>query len=158
MRKNALKLSLALLLPLLLNACFSFDEVEIKNIKRVNLKNFSKEGIEINAEIQIVNPNGFSIKIVGSEFDLYLKGDKIGTAVIKNKIKIPSNSEDYHLVELVSDPSDMSLNAIPTLLGMAISPPDRLNFRADGYIVCKVFFFRKKIEVEHQGMVPFRFN
>ena len=146
-----------LILPLFLGGCFSFDEVEIRDINSFNLKNFSDKGMQVDARIKIANPNNFSIKIVRSEFDLHLKGKKIGTASLENKIKIPANSENYHEVKLISDHSDMNLDVLPTLLSMAFSQSGKMDLEIKGFVVCKVFIFRKKIEVDHREMVPVNF-
>lgn len=152
------KVLLSILLPLFCLSCFSYEEVEIKDIKDIQLVKFSEKGIILNTSIKINNPNNVGFKIVDSEFDIMIRNKRIGKAFIDNKIKIPANSNDYHLIVLETDHSDMNIAAMPGLLAMAIAPPEEIDFKAEGFVVGKVFLFRKKVKVDHQGIVPLKFK
>ena len=70
------------------------QEVEVVKVTDVGIKNFSSKGIEVGIAMQIKNPNNYAISIVGSDLIIFLKGQKLGTAAIKEKIKL---NENYYL-------------------------------------------------------------
>tara|TARA_R110002072_G_scaffold157619_2_gene308296 strand:- start:1710 stop:2189 length:480 start_codon:yes stop_codon:yes gene_type:complete len=145
------------LLSIFLSACFSYEEVEILDIKSIKLVDFSDKEIIVNTEVEIFNPNDFDIKVVKSEFDVFMKGDRIGKAYIDNKLKIKKNSRMVHALVLKSDHTKEGLASIPKLLALTMNSPERIQFKVDGFIVGKAFLFKKKIHVSHQGLVPLKF-
>ena len=152
------KIAFALLIPLFCVSCFNYDEVDIRDIKDIQVVNFSKKGITVNGKIKIMNPNSYGFKIVNSEFDLTINNRKIGKAHIDNKIKVSGNSNEYHSVTLKTDLSSLDIGAMAGFLALAIAPPDKIDYKVEGFVVGKVFLFRKKIEIDQGGVVPIQFN
>lgn len=155
--KNIRLFSASIFLTLFLSACFTYEEVEIKDIKSIKLVDFTEKGIIVDAQVEIFNPNDFDIKVVKSEFDVFIKGDKIGKAYIDNKLKIKKKSKEVYSLVLKSDHTKMGLASIPKLMELTMNSPERIQFRVDGFIVGKAFLFKKKIHVTHQGLVPLKF-
>lgn len=139
-----------------LSSCFKIEEVKIKEIKSVKLLEFTDEGLLVESNLQIDNPNGYDIKVVDSEFNVVVNNKKIGKARINSDLNIPGNSNEFHTLLLKSNHSDLSASAIPSLIAITASNRDKLDFKVDGYIVGKVWWFKKKVEVGHEGKVDLK--
>lgn len=148
------KLALFFLISISLTACFNYEDVEIKEVKSIKLLDLSDQGLSVESEIKISNPNSFKLSVSKSEFDFYIRGKKLGKASIEGKLKIPAKSEQYHKVILVSKSKDMSPNALPILIGLTASGRDKINFKVEGFIEGKAFLFKRKVNVSHSGIVP----
>ena len=140
-----------------LTSCIQYEEVEIKHIKSVKLVEFSDKGLVVESNIQIKNPNNFDLSVVDSEFDVFVKNNKIGKASIDSKVSIPSKSEAYHKVILRSDYKELAPGALPNLIALTALGSDKIDFKVDGFITGKAFFFKKKVHVTHEGKVPLKF-
>jgi len=145
-----------LFISILLSSCFKYEEVEIKDIKSVKLLEFSDKGLTVESEIKISNPNNFDIKVVNSEFNVSVQGDKICKSRIDNKLDIPKNSEAYHTLIMRSDYKDLEPGVFPKLIALTSMSSDKINFKVDGFITGKAFMFTKKVEVSHEGKVPLK--
>lgn len=139
---------------LLFSSCFNMDDVEIKDIRSIKIVNSSNEGITLGTNLKIANPNFFDIKVTDSDFDLFIKGKRIGSASMVNKITIPSKSEEYHDIELYSDYKNLDEDMITQIMGSALFGSKDVQFKVKGEVTGKVWFFRKRIDLEHEGEVP----
>ncbi len=148
--------SILMLIAVCLTSCFSYEEVEIKDIKSVKLKEFSAEGLIVESEIKLYNPNGFDIKVVNSDFDVYVKGSKICKSRIDNKISIPKESEEYHTLIFKSEYKDLADGALPKLIAITAMGEEEIDFKVDGFITGKAYLFKKKVEISHEGKVPLK--
>ena len=138
-----------------LTSCFTYEEVEISKVKYVKLLEFSRDGLVVESEIKIKNPNWFQLSMVDSEFDIYIKGAKLTKARIDNKIKITKNSEDYHKVIMKSDSKDFTKGALVQMLGLTMGSGE-IDFKVDGYVTGKAFLIKKKVRVTHEEKVPLK--
>lgn len=149
------KYSLVLLSwSLLFSSCFNMDDVEIKDIRSFKIVNSTNEGITLGTNLKISNPNYFDIKVIDSDFDLFIKGKRIGSASMVNKITIPSKSEEYHDIELYSDYKNLDEDLITQVMGSALFGSKKVQFKVKGEVTGKVWFFKKRIDLEHEGEVP----
>jgi len=149
------QLSAVFLLCLSFTSCLNYEEVEITNIKYVKLLEFSKKGLIVESEIQIKNPNSFEISVVGSEFDIFIKGDKLAKASIKNEIVIAKNSKEYHTIVMKSDYEDFADGAMVKMLGLTFGSGE-IDFKVEGDITGKAFFIKKKVHFSHAEKVPLK--
>lgn len=154
--KRFFQLNLFILLTLSLSSCFKIEEVEITEIKSVKLLEFTDNGLLVESSVKIDNPNNFDIKVVDSEFNVVVNNKKIGKARIDSDLKIPSSSQEYHTLLLRSTNSDLSASAIPNLIAITASGRSKLDFKVDGFIVGKVWWFNRKVEVAHEGKVDLK--
>lgn len=150
------KIQIVLLLligSLSLSSCFNIEEVEISEIKSVKLLELNDNGLLVESEIRILNPNNYDIKVVDSDFNVAVNDRKIGKAKILSKLTIPASSNDLHTVKLQSEHEDLLATAIPNLIAITATGKDRLAFKVDGFIVGKVWWIKKKVKVAHEGKV-----
>lgn len=139
-----------------LSSCFKMEEVEIKEIKSVKLIEFSDKGLQVESNIRIENPNSFDIKVVDSDFHVVVNNREIGHAHISSDLMIPASSNDFHTLMLTSAHKDLAANAIPSLIAITATGKDKLNFKVEGFIVGKVWWISKKVEVGHEGEVDLK--
>lgn len=145
------------LIVLLLTSCLKFEEVEIKDIKQIKFEEFGNQSLTLAADIKIENPNSFSISLVDSEFDLYIKDEKIGVGEIISDLKLPSQSNAYYDVMIKSEFSELKANTIVSLMQASLFSKKKIPFRVSGFIKGKALMITKKIELEHSGEVPIKF-
>lgn len=136
-------------------SCFSYEEVKIKNIKSVKLVELSKEGLVVESEIQVENPNNYKISVVDSEFDIFIKNTKIAKSKMDSKLVLPKNSDEVHKVILRSDYKDLADGALGNMIALTMGSKN-IDFKVEGHVVGKVLFIRKKVDVSHSGKVPLK--
>jgi LEA14-like dessication related protein len=96
--------------------CLSYKEVKVIEVTDVGVKQFTAKGVEVEVAMQIKNPNNYNIKIVDSDLELFVKGSRIGTATIDNKITLPKKSNQIHRFIIKSSLKDMGANIFPLLM------------------------------------------
>lgn len=132
-----------ILVSLTLTSCFEYEDVQLLKVTNIRVNNFSAKKIEIGVDLQIVNPNKYKINIVDSELELFLKGKKIGTAHIIDKIELPKNSDQIHKIAIATDLKDMLSEAIPVILGVLFDESIELqvkgNIKASAKALTKIF-------------------
>lgn len=132
-----------ILVSLTLTSCFEYEDVQLLKVTNIHLNNISTKKIEIGVDLQIVNPNKYRINIVDSELELFLKGKKIGTAHIIDKIELPKNSDQIHKIAIATDLKDMLSDAIPVILGVLFDESIELqvkgNIKASAKALTKIF-------------------
>lgn len=122
---------LLLILSLTLFSCFKYEDVRILKISNVHLNHISIKKIEIGVDMQIVNPNNFKISIVDSDLELFIKGKKIGTAHIIDKIELSKKSDQIHKIAIATDLKDMLGGTIPVILSLMLEESIELQVKGD---------------------------
>jgi len=143
-------------ISLLLSSCVNYDEVEIKEIQEVKLVSFSDKGLIVDSKVKISNPNIFDIKVVGSKLNVIVQGRAIGSTKIDGKLVLPSKSEEFHTLRLKSSFEDLGKDALMNLVAITASNSDKISFKFEGYIVGKVFFIKRKVEISHEDSTRLR--
>lgn len=154
--RNAIRKLVFGLFIISLTACIRIEEVEIREIKSVKLLEFSDQGLLVESNIKIYNPNDYDIKVVGSDFNIEVNDHNIGNAHISSKLEIPASSNEFHSLRLKSSYKDLRSGAIPNLIAITASGDDQLDFKVKGEIVGKVWWFKKRVEVGHEGKVDLK--
>jgi len=108
----------------------------------VKINKVSKGEIEINAEIQVKNPNNYKVKIKKIEADVLLNGRKITKLDLNKKVVLAKYSDDVQTFLVKTDLSNILSAAPALLLGGGV------NLKMQGYIKGKVFLFSKKVPIE----------
>jgi len=96
--------------------CLTYKEVKVVAVTEVGVKQFSTKGVEVEVAMQIKNPNNYKINIVDSDLELFVKGSRIGTATIDNKVTLPKKSNQIHRFIIKSSLKDMGANVFPILM------------------------------------------
>lgn len=100
------------------------------------------EGIEAELKVKVKNPNGYNIKIKGSDIDLYIDDDRLGKVKVMNTIKLKKKSTQVYKIRLKSK-FDKVGSSILTM-GKSIFGGG-MNVRTKGYVKASAFMISKKV-------------
>lgn len=145
MKKGSI-LSVLALLSLLLTSCFTYEDVDVKGIEDVKVKNFSKSGIEVDIAVHLVNPNNYKITVTGSDLDVFIGGKSMGKARIKNRVVLPKKSDKVQHITVVADFKDMASVGLPGLLSIFSGGSLQLGIKGD--IKGKAMMITRKFPVD----------
>lgn len=134
------------LLTIFLSSCVDYKDVEIVGIKDIKVEKIDQSGVKATISLQVKNPNNYKISVVGSDLDLYVNGNKLGKAELKDKIKLKKNSNDVHVFRVESNFKDAGMALLPSLLTAITKGSVQLKIK--GTIKGKAFLVCKKIPVE----------
>ena len=139
------------LITLIYSSCIEYKEVEVLEVSEVGIKSISLSGIDVGVSMQIKNPNNYDISIIDSDLTLFADGKKVGTAKVKEKIKIPKKSNKIHRFTVQSSASDIVSNAIPLL--MSLMSKSTLEVQITGDIKAKAKGLSKRFPVNFKERV-----
>jgi LEA14-like dessication related protein len=149
--KTFIKYSFLFLLALSLFSCLQYKEVQIIKVTDVGIKDVSTKAIEIEVSMQIKNPNKYDISIVDSDLTLFLKGKKLGTANIKEKIKLKKKSNEIHRFVIQSNLKDIASGVLPIIMGLMTK--DSIELEVKGDIKAKAKGISKKVPIDFKEKV-----
>lgn len=136
------------------SSCVKYDEIEIQEIRSVKVLEFSNDGVLVEVDLKINNPNPYVVSITDSKLKFSFRNNKVGNTSIKNKLKLKNNTAQFYTVQLQGDFTDIKTSPIGSLLGLLTSSNKNVDFGIDGYIVGKVFLVKHKVNVDYKGKVP----
>lgn len=160
MNKILIGISQILVLILLIggmSSCYKYEDVSITDVKSIKLLEFSSDGLKVESEVKISNPNNYSISVTDSKFNVYSKNRLIGTSRIENNVSLKKLTNEYHTVVFSSSYEDLAPNAAATLLTLTAMGGEEVNFKVDGFIEAKVYMLKKKFPVSFEDDVPLNF-
>jgi len=135
----------------LLSSC-TYQDVEVIEVVDVQVKSFSANRIEAVIFVKIKNPNGYKIKIVDSDLDLYINNSKMGKAKLTKRVVIPAKSETIQEVGVEAKVGNLlSAGGIGGILSLIGS--QSINLRVKGTIKAKAFVITKKVDVDFDKRV-----
>lgn len=137
--------SLILLTTLFFISC-SYEEIEFKNVNDTRVRDLANEKTAIVLNVRLQNPNGYNIKVVKADLDLFIGGTAAGKAVLTEKIKLRKRAEDDYDVIINVDKKEM-LKAIAKS-GLNILFSKSVQIKVKGWIKGRVFMFGRKFPVE----------
>lgn len=129
--KNFRFVSLIIIIGSILSSCIQYKEVEVIEVSDIGVHSLSTEKIEIEVTMKIKNPNNYKISVVDSDLELYIKGKKIGSANIKDKIVLPKKSNEKHKIVIQTGLADMLSSAVPVLMGLIFDNSIELAVKGD---------------------------
>jgi LEA14-like dessication related protein len=116
--KTIFKCSAILILIISLSSCLEYKEVEVIDIIEVGVKDISTQGVDVEVAMQVKNPNSYNISIVDSDLNLFIKGNKMGTAIIKEKVTLKKKSNAVYRFTLQSSFKDIGFGGLPIIMGL----------------------------------------
>ncbi len=137
---------------LFLTSC-NYEDVEVEEITGVNIQKLDKNGISFTANLRVVNPNDYKIKITSTDADLFLDGRMAGKAKLENRIVIPANYNDVIEAKIRTDFEGGSLKLIPIILGAAVSKS--VDLQAKGTLKAKSFIIGQKFDFDYSHEAKF---
>lgn len=149
--KNFLSFLSITIIALFFTSCIEYKDVEVVEVSDVGIKSISLAGIDVGVSMQIKNPNNYDISIVDSDLTLFADGKRVGTAQVKEKIKIPKKSNKMHRFTVQSSTADIVSNAIPLL--MSLMSKTTLEVQITGDIKAKAKGLSKRFPVDFKDKV-----
>lgn len=94
MRNKKLLAVLLILIAVSLSACSMKNAVQKMSLelKTVHIKEMTLKGFDAEVDLQIVNPNWFTVRISDLDYHAYISGEEIASGQAENEIAIPSGS------------------------------------------------------------------
>ncbi|HSZ24537.1 MAG TPA: LEA type 2 family protein [Cytophagaceae bacterium] len=133
-----------------LSSCLSFKELEPGEIKNIKVKKISGGGLEIEAGIQVKNPNNYNIVIKEIKADVLVNGKKIGEIDLTKKVVLPKKSESVNNFVVDTQLSNL-MSAVPSLLfGGSVS------LQLQGYLKGKAFVFSREYPISIEKNISAR--
>ena len=149
--ENYLRIIYFLFSAFIFSSCNNFEEVKISKVEDLKILNFSQKGIQVGIGITIKNPNAIGFSIYSSSFNIKLNDIFIGTASIKDKVKIKAHSEEVNTFTFESDLSKLNILALPQILGIVQDKSATVSL--DGELKVGNFFHKRKIPVDFQQKI-----
>lgn len=75
-------------LPLLFAGCFDYDDVEFVRLGGMQLEEMGTRSATLNLQIELMNPNPYTITVRPSEVDVFVNDEPVGKAYLLNKLSI----------------------------------------------------------------------
>jgi LEA14-like dessication related protein len=134
----------------LLTSCFDYEEVNFKGVKKFGIEDRSAGNITIRMDLNVSNPNKYNINIKKSTLDVFVNGNKVGKAKMKNNIILKKKKEDVYPLYLTLKEKDLMGSALSSI-GSLISGSMKVGIK--GNVKVKVYGFGKKFPVEVEESV-----
>lgn len=139
------KCILILAIVCIFSSCLTFQEVEIIEVVDLNLRELSLQGMVVDIELRVKNPNNYKISVVKDDLYISLNNKDMGKAKIAGDLVFQKHSNDVHKITAKLN-SRQLLSAMPLLLSAALGKAIKLEVK--GSITAKAKLFRKKINVQ----------
>lgn len=149
--KKLLQLSTFLLLIISLSSCIEYKEVKMIKVVDFGVKNITTKGVNFQVSMQIKNPNDYKIGIIGSDLDLYVKDEKVGKVILKDKVFLPKNSNKIHHFIFETDYKNLTTDPA-SILGMVMGG-NQLEIEVKGNIKAKAKGLSKKFPVDFKEKI-----
>jgi LEA14-like dessication related protein len=129
-----------------LSSCLEYKEVEVIKVVEIGVKEISANGVDVEVALQVKNPNKYNISIVDSDLNLFIKGNKMGSATIKEKVTLKKKSNAVYRFTLQSSFKDLSLSSLPVL--MSIMGQNSMEVQVVGDIKAKAKGISKRVPID----------
>lgn len=146
------KFPLLLLALILLTSC-DYRDVEVTEVRSIQINSLTKNGIDLTGQVKVYNPNGYKIKIKSTDADLYLDGRKAGKTKLIDKVIVPANFNDYLTVKVRADFDDGRMGILPIILGAAVKRG--VDIRVEGSLTAGTFIFNRKFPFNYEHEARF---
>ncbi len=144
-------LFIAAVLPLL-GAC-NFQDVEVRQVRKVEINRLDRKGVEFTATIHVVNPNAHWIKVTSTDAEIHLEGRKAGDAKLSRPVVIPARFDGNVEARVEAEFDGDGVRLIPILAGAALKR--RVHLRAEGNLRAKSMLLSKRFGFDYDDEISF---
>ena len=125
--------------------------LKISNVKLNDVSLPPNMAVYFNADAHLHNPNGFSMNIASTDFDVFVNGTKATRVSQEVNTKMPANSEFILPIRFeIPLKENESFKGLGGLLKGALKK-QALDIRSEGTITIKVFKYTFDIPFEHEN-------
>ena len=137
------KLFFPLALLFVISSCEIYEQIDVVNMGEVKLDRLDGNNATLNMNVELDNPNFYSIKVKPSFLDVYVENELVGKAHLLEKLKIKRKSVGVYnaKIELLGEKGILAK-------ALKYSLKKELKIRLVGKVKGSVFFISKKIEVD----------
>ena len=146
MKKHFLAVSLWLLAIGFLPSCKELQPVTIGGVSNVKVISLTKEGIELDFDMKINNPNSVGVSVFPSSFDANVGGINVGKIRLAKRTRIKAKGEHTSTFHIKSDFSKLGITDIANVLPMVLSK--RADIFLKGNLRVGKLFYKQKFPVE----------
>lgn len=115
-----------------LSGCsYFYQEIQISNIHNVELVKFENDGLIIEADVKVVNPNFFEIEVVDSDLQVLLENELLGKAKILDKLIIKGQSDEIRHISLKTVYKGKVTGGMRGLFGIAMGKAITITINGD---------------------------
>lgn len=139
-------LALVFVFATTLTSCSFYDDVEVIEVQKVDVKEFSKDIISADIYLKIDNPNFYKIKLMESDIDLFMNGKKMGKLHLREPLELPKKEVSVQALRMTADISDMSGDFIANTLTLLFAKSVEL--KAEGFVKGKAMGVGRKVKVD----------
>jgi hypothetical protein len=137
---------------LLLAACSSYEDVELRDIRNVELLQMDNRRISVRVDVQVNNPNGYRIHVEDPDVDLYLNDTPVGKGWLDSAVVLEGRAERVYPVYLHADLEGGPL--LMVLLGGALS--GRMKLGMKGTVLGRSGILRKRFPFQVEETIDLR--
>jgi len=130
---------------LILSSCGKIDEVEIQGADNFKFSGFKDNHVEFEADIKVFNPSHHKIKVKEINVKLLVNDMYLGRLQNAEEFQILPFSDEYIRVPFRLRIANIfyGISTISRLYNQK-----NLKVEVDGFVVAKMAFYRKKLEVK----------
>lgn len=129
---------------LLITACMSLDEPQIRRIDNITYKGISDDGLNLEAKISLFNPNTKTIKVHNADLDIFLENSIIGKITVDQLIILEPQKETQCKFSVKIDPAAKNKLSFK-MIGKIIHKDVPISFK--GTIRVQTGIFKKTVAI-----------
>jgi hypothetical protein len=137
---------------LLLAACSSYEDVELREIRNVELLQMDSRRIAVRVDVQVNNPNDYRIHVEDPDVDLYLNDTPVGKGWLDSVVVLEGRAERVYPVYLHADLEGGPL--LMMLLGGALTGQMKLGMK--GTVLGRSGILRKRFPFQVEETIDMR--
>jgi len=130
-------LVILLFVPLMLTGCFSYDDIQVLNVKDVSYQELKGTTLKLSFVATVDNPNYYSVKVKNANMNLRLQDRVIGNVTQIDQIEIKGRTKKDYKIHISVEIKDM-LSSVLSLSRVLMNDPSSLNL--SGTVQAKTFF------------------
>ena len=134
-------------------SCTAFKPIELKKVESVKVLNSSGEGIDLEIEMLISNPNFLKFTITEGDLAINLNKVDLGNAVLMNKVSLPAHSELKQKFVVHVATSTALLGGFASLLSIFQNKNATIGMK--GTIRAKALGISRSFPVDENTKIPF---
>lgn len=147
MRK--MRFLLGLMVMLTLNACITFEEVQLENVEDVRVENIlNSDPLRVHLDMKIENPNTFKIKIKKADLNLFVGSKDLGMVHLSDKVTLPKKSTTVQTFTIEADSKAAIKKALAGSAGALLT--GKITVRIKGRVKGSVMGIGKWFDVDQK--------
>ena len=136
-------------------SCSNLKPIELKKVESVKILNSSAQGIDMEVNMVISNPNFLKFTITEGDLNIVLNKIDMGKAQLKNKVPIPAHSEVSQKFVIHVGVSNALLGGFASLL--SIFKKNNASVTMTGTIRARALGISRTFPVDETTTIPFSY-